>query len=204
MTNEEFYNNALKNPGNDRGGATLTGCTHTAAPRSGGHNEFGTDYASRIDRRSHKQWLLDGMPEPWDSENNTAGEERSKASVESFLRQLEPEDRSLLEVSMAFKGNVMQAAKFLQLPESTYRYRLDKACERAKVLLVEFYQWGSEPDCFTERLNEIRRQHGSQEFKVKNSAQVARAAYMRTGSMRAAARELNMSKSSLQRLLNAA
>jgi hypothetical protein len=208
----DFYNKALDGnaAGNNRGGSTVTGSTIPASPRRGGHREHGADFESRMDNRTAQQWLRDGMPEPWDlatarPEGMTLfAYEHSARRVDDILRALEPQDRLLIETCMAFKTNDNQAAKYLGLPRITYRDRLNKARERAKTMLVKFYEWGDEPSDYTERLNEIRRSVGAGEFKVRNDRVTALAAYKRHGTIRAAARELNMSKSSLQRLLNAA
>jgi hypothetical protein len=208
MRNEHM--NDPYTPEQNRGGPTITGSRTPAAPRLGGHSRQSGEYDQDLDRRSHQQWVDGATPEPFDATTTRpAGMslwawERSAERVESFFRELEPEDRELLDACMSFRGVDRQAARFLGLPLMTYRDRLSRARQRAKVALVKHFEWGDEPVEYTERLNEVRREQGEREFKVRNDRTTALAAYQRTGSLRAAARELNVSKSSLQRLLNAA
>lgn len=213
----EFYNKALGNPANNRGGPTLTGSTGSARPRSKAktraRSQDDFDYAS--DQAAYTSWMANDMPGPegytsWMSismmprDMTRYAYELSLNKVEEMLRELEPDERQLIEACMAFKGNDMQAARFLGLPRITYRDRLNKAREHAKVIAARFYEWGDEPTEFNDKLNEVRSQLRNEEEKRAEDTAVAQAVYNRVGSIRTAAKELEVSVWTVRRLLDAA
>jgi phage N-6-adenine-methyltransferase len=216
LTPLEFYNKALDNPGNNRGGATITGSKGGSKPRSKAktrtRNQDDFDYAS--DKSAYSAWMANDMPGPegytsWMSismmprDMTRYAYELSLNKVEEMLRELEPDERQLIETCMAFKGNDVQAAKYLGLPERTYRYRLDKAREHAKEVLVKFYQWGDEPSQYTDKLNVTRRELGEHEFRV-NTKRLEAIKLKNQFGAREAAKRLAVSRRTLYRMLEAA
>jgi RNA polymerase sigma factor (sigma-70 family) len=72
---------------------------------------------------------IEGLKTPLESALTPEEQERAR----KLLANLTDEDREILDVS--FGRSERQAAEILGIPKSTYRYRLERARERAAILL---------------------------------------------------------------------